>query len=701
MKRMIRILVLAVAFITGLTTVSAQTVQLLATPKVPNLPSTVTSYLDDPLRYFNIQFVVNGAGSGGLDVFFDMEFTLNTNSLYIRTRPGSIPTEPLHLSEGVNIVRRDDLAPQIGNRMETNVVYNNPLDMQQLPEGTYQLCVDVYLWTDKDNPAREPISIGPCPSFDICYSGSAPELVSPLAGAQMDLYGNMVLTPARRINFFWTPVISNCTGRSNHFKYKLKVVKVVDGQNYQDAIRYNPTVFSIDVNNGTHAVFDTLRDIKVQMERGALYVAQVEAEQIRANTTMAAFVIANEGKSQPMPFFWGSTDKYVGPSLGGTDINSTVNPSRRYGYVVEEEEGKEGKASKGVAGLTLWDGGVEEVSELETFVEEMKEQYFAAFIQDTYTIDNLTETYPEERKYVPTPKRCYKLSDGYYTVPMTDDFEVSFMPARHDKMKDVSYTIELYDYMEGGVDSITAYMPLFSEQIEELPDRFSKMDSHELINRTLAGWGSNLEQGNLYYLQLSCIFTVGYWDYTIADTLFYVNEMLAEHVHDTISREFSEDELMYSNGVFFQWGDDPDVPEFKTPQWKAPVDRTGDDIYDPANYTLPTVIPEVQKGNSFPVNWVPVKNVTKGDEVTYEVNVYELKKGQTLQQAISENDVVVSRTVVDGTGIFENDPKFFKAFSPKKTYVMTLSTEVNGESDTFYHFQNGNEALPIVFKIVK
>jgi hypothetical protein len=57
--------------------------------------------------------------------------------------------------------------------------------------------------------------------------------------------------------------------------------------------------------------------------------------------------------------------------------------------------------------------------------------------------------------------------------------------------------------------------------------------------------------------------------------------------------------------------------------------------------------------------------------------------------------------VTDGTGIFENDPQFFKVFSVKKTYVMTLSTEVSGESDTFYHFQNGNEALPIVFKVVK
>lgn len=697
MKRIIRILVLAVAFVTGLTTVSAQTVQVLVNPRVPVLPTTVTSYLDDPIRYFNIQFVVLGAGSEGIDVFIDVDFTMNTSPIYIRSRQGSIPTEPLHLTEGVNNITRDKLAPQIGNRMETNIVYNNPLDMQQLPEGTYSLCVDVYRWTDQDNPAREPISIPPCPTFEICYSGSAPELVSPLAGAQMALNGAMVVAPARKVNFFWTPVITNCSNNRTRFKYQLKVVKVLEGQNYQDAIKRNPTVLSLEVNNKNYAVFDTLRDIKVQMERGALYVAQIQAEQIKTNNNSGDFIIANEGKSQPMPFFWGSVD----PNYGGTELNTTVQESRRFGYVVEEEDGKEGEESEGVAGLTVWDGGVEEVSELETIMMEMKEQYLAGFIQDNATVESLTEAYPEERQYVPTPKRRYVASDGYYTVPMTDDLEVSFMPSRHDKLKKVSYAIELYDYMEGGIDTITSYVPLFSEQIEELPDHFSKMDSHELISRTLSGWGTNLQQGYLYYLQLSAYFTLDYWDYSIADTTFYVNEMLAEHVHDTISRTFNEDELMYSNGVFFQWGDDLEAPEFKTPQWKAPVDRTKDDIYDPANYKLPTVVPEVQKGTSFPVSWVPVKNVTKGDEVAYTVNVYELKSGQTLEEAISNNKVLVSRTVTDGTGIFENDSQFFKVFSAKKTYVMTLSTEVNGESDTFYHFQNGNEALPIVFKVVK
>ena len=85
----------------------------------------------------------------------------------------------------------------------------------------------------------------------------------------------------------------------------------------------------------------------------------------------------------------------------------------------------------------------------------------------------------------------------------------------------------------------------------------------------------------------------------------------------------------------------------------------------------------------------------------YEVNVYELKADQTLEEAISQNDVLVSRTVTDANEIAEDDAKFFKVFSMGKTYVMTLSTDVSGNSNTTYHFENGNKALPIVFKIVK
>ena len=378
----------------------------------------------------------------------------------------------------------------------------------------------------------------------------------------------------------------------------------------------------------------------------------------------------------------------------------TENHKRRYGYSVEEEDSEEGDESEGIEGLTIWDGGAEEVSGLETILDEMKTQYLAGFIQDDAAVTSLTQAYPSERQYVPTPKRRYVESDGYYTVPMTDDLEVSFMPPRHESMKNVTYAIELYEDVDGDIDSITSYEPLFSEVIEDVPASYNKMDSHELISRTLNGWGAELEQGSRYYLQLSSFYTVDYWNYEIADTSFYVNEMLAEHIHDTVSREFVEEELDYSNGVLFRWGDDPEAPDFTTPQWKAPVDRTGDDIYDPVNYGLPTSVPEIQKAKTFPVTWTPVKNVAKGDEVEYEVNVYELLPNQTLEEALSRNDALVTRTVTDVNEISGQDKDFFKVFSAKKTYVMTLSTNVYGENGS-YHFENGNKALPIIFKVVK
>ena len=721
MKRIIRILILAITFVTGITTVSAQTIQVLLNQKVAALPSTVTSYLDGPFRYFNIQFIVNGAGSEGIDIYFDMNMTINTNPLYVRTRPGSLPLRSIHLSEGVNNMNGDELNTQVLIRTETNFDYTNIVNAQQLPEGTYELCLDFHRWEDRFDANPVSLTVGPCPTFVICYSGSAPELVAPMAGAQLTLNGDLVVTPNRKINFFWTPVISNCAGKRARFKYKLKVVKVINGQNYRDAIRVNPTVLSTEVRNTNTAVFDTLRDIKVNMVKGALYVAQVQAEQIKNGYTTENFIVANDGKSQPMPFYWGYNDDLFSSILGlddpnvfppgtqttiigGKNNNKNVNPknrkySRTYGYTVDDES-EEGDETEGVDGLTQWEGGVEEVSELESIMDEMKNQYLAGFIQDDAAIANLTGIYPEEREYVPTPKRRYVESDGYYTVPMTDDLEVSFMPPRHNSLKDVYYAIELYDYVDGSIDSTLSYEPLFGEVIEEIPESYNEMDSHELVSHTLAGWGTELEEGHLYYLQLLSFSLVDYWQYAIADTNFYVNEMLAEHVHDTVSRDYVEEELTLSNGVLFRWGNDPEAPDFTTPQWKAPVDRTSDDIYDPVNYELPTSIPELKKTKTFPVSWTPVKNVAKGDEVEYEVQVYELGSDQTLEEAISANEALVSRIVTDANEISESDTDFFKVFSSKKTYVMTLSTNVKSESNT-YHFENGNKALPVIFKVVK
>lgn len=664
MKHIIRIIVLAVAFVTGLSTISAQTVHVEVIQKVATLPSTATNYLEDPFRYFDVVAYAYGVGSEGLEVFCNIDFSLNDGSFYLRTNFNYEPKRKIVLHEGMNKLNRDDLLRQFRGHPDNNIDLTKPLRVQLLPEGTYRLCLDVFRWTDRLDPAAVPISDGNCPSYEICYSGSAPELVSPTAGGQVAMNGTVVVTPSRKINFFWTPVISNCSGNRSRFKYILKVVKVVQGQNYQDAINHNPTVFSAEVRNGNYAVLDTLRDIKVQMETGALYVAQVVAEKISTGRDMDAFIIANDGKSQPVPFYWKQApDEPFG-------FYGYFGDDNDYDVEVDVEEPEEGEEDDGLEGLTQWSGGVEESSELETILEEMP-----------------------EFNLVPNPKRNYVMSDGYYTLPVTDDIEVGFTPTKHKALKQSAYTLALYENVDWDTDSITAREPLFAEEIGEVADR-------ESVSRTLAGWGADLQQGEIYYMELTNDFTVGYWNYSVADTNFYVNDILAEHVHDTVSREFVEDELALTDGFFFQWGDDPDAPAFVTPQWTAPVDRSGDDIYDPKNYKLPVSLPEVQKG-TFPVSWTPVQDVDPEDEVEYEINVYELKPGQTIEEAVSENQSLVSRTVTDVNEISESDSQFFKVFSPKKTYVMTLSTSVSGESETVYHFENGNEAMPVVFKVVK
>ena len=661
MKHIARILLLAITLVIGLMTVSAQTVVVDIRPKVASLPATVTNYLDDPFRYFDVTFFVSGAGEEGVEVYLDINFTNESSSFYARTREGSYPTDPLNLKNGLNRPGKDELWLQVRNgRVETNADYKHLINAQLLPEGNYQFCVAVHLWSDRFNSNLEPIATN-CPSFEICYSGSAPELVSPMASANLALNGTGVVVPSRKVHFNWTPVISNCASSNVRFSYKLKVVKVIQGQNYQDAIKLNPTVFSAEVRNTTHVVLDTLRDLKVVLQRGALYVAQVQAEPIVTNRSSADFEIANDGNSQPMPFFW---DEPAEGLLAGLP-----NPTGKSYGSVDEEEREESEISEGIDGRTQWEGGTEEVSELDGILEE---------------------ALSDEPSVILEPKRHYVESDGYYTIPMNENIEVGFKPLQHPSLKDITYTIALYENKGDDIDEITAAEPLMSENLETLPE-----------SRTFTGWGAKLEQGNLYYLQLTKTFTVSYNKYLIADTIYYVNDMFAEHIHDTVSREIVEERMESSNGVFFQWGDDPKAPAFTTPQWQAPVNHTNDDIYDPVNYQIPATMPEIQQQESFPVSWTPVKNVTPGDVVEYEVNVYELKPGQTLEEAISSNKVLVTRTVTNVNAISGQDSKFFKVFSAQKTYVMTLSTNVKGESDTVYHFANGNEALPVVFKMVK
>ena len=129
-----------VMFATGLTSVSAQEVQVLINKRFPTpLPATVTSYLDNPLYYFNVYFtLLNGAEN--LQIYFDFNLTVDSNpEFYVRTNPNILPYAPITLTQGGNpLMNKDLLRDQIIGRTETNVDYSNPMNAQRF--GLFRVC---------------------------------------------------------------------------------------------------------------------------------------------------------------------------------------------------------------------------------------------------------------------------------------------------------------------------------------------------------------------------------------------------------------------------------------------------------------------------------------------------------------------------------------------------------------------------------
>lgn len=99
--------------------------------------------------------------------------------------------------------------------------------------------------------------------------------------------------------------------------------------------------------------------------------------------------------------------------------------------VLTMKKREESEISEGIDGRTQWEGGTEEVSELDEILEE---------------------ALPGEPSIVLEPKRHYVESDGYYTIPAKESVEVGFKPLKHKSLKDVSYTIAWYENNGGDIE---------------------------------------------------------------------------------------------------------------------------------------------------------------------------------------------------------------------------------------------------------
>lgn len=669
-----------------------QSVQVIITQRVPNLPSTVTSYIDDPFRYFDIQLLVSGAGSGGVDVFLDFDFSINNgadDATYIRSRANSHPAAALHLNEGSNFLQRDAVLDQLRGRLDYNIDVSNPLQSLYLTEGNYSLCITPYLWSERTNPNRTSIAIGnPCKSFDICYSGSAPELVSPLAGAQLGLNGMYVLTPARKLTFRWTSVISNCASNNAKFKYQLKVVKVLPQQNYQDAIRLNPPVFSTEVRNNTFVVLDTLLDSKIKLERGALYVAQVQAEQILSGSNLEVMSISNNGKSQLSTFFWGeASEGYDNGGSGDTGDNNDNGP----GVVDNGDEN----------GHTTWSVNSRVIDNHDQLAALARDPYFVDWCHDSSTFITLFARFPKERNHVPQNSIKYSSKDGFCMLPDTVPMRVSFMPTRFDSLYSATYELDLFEYVNNLPSTIIR--PAVKHMTLRLTDDvvMNKSRAYDTIQVNLDEWKKSMQTGQRYYLRLHNVNQYAYSEFHIQDTTFYVNNIEAETTHDTVQVKRPLDAVVFNSGITFQWGIDSSLFDQVTPaQFTYPVDLSEADVADTNYNKLPTEIPTAVKTETFNVRWQKASGLVYGDTAVYTVTLKELKDKQTLEAGL-KNTALVSTQVRYKNFIDPEDTAFYNKMATGKRYILQISTSIDNVSETKYHYVGGKggSGLPIVFDL--
>lgn len=301
MKRIIlSIALLAAAFTQSLLAQNEVTVMMSKAPWVTQMPTELLSYLNDPFQYLSINLVNNTAEEMDVYVNFDLSTSATIEGqedVHIYSDNDKVGgyaniTPLIHLYPGANRISSGEIRENLLNRIEVQFDYSGiNLNMLTMPEGNYSFCVTV---------AREgqDVSLPTCLKYDLCYSGSAPMITSPVLEENDGDFP--IMTPMRKINFIWTGVISNCL-RPNQFNYTIKFVEVYKGQNPQHAIDGNPVIASINCGKKTFYTYDMVTDKRLIMDSGHVYAMQVLAtpahEGLIAN-------ISNDGYSDFVVFEW-------------------------------------------------------------------------------------------------------------------------------------------------------------------------------------------------------------------------------------------------------------------------------------------------------------------------------------------------------------------------------------------------------------
>lgn len=300
--------VLALLLCSFFTGWSQHPLQVTVIPKPP-FPPQPGAYFDNPEKF--CQVIISNQSSSSqafyLGVKLEMIFPDAVSAQTPVDRP---PAQPITLGpHQTRVLNFMDFESQLRHLNLDHIItkgidFNNYSQAPNLlPEGTYQLCITAYNYKDgfgSPMPLSAPGGTS-CATIQICYAASAPVLTSPLPcmiDLPVDDFG-----PVNPLMVSWMPPAFNCGGPPATFRYNLKIVEVMPGQNLQFAMDFNPTALEIPDIMTTSVPLDTLLFPGV-FRPGERYAIQITASESFGNNQV---VLENQGMSPICTFTWGGT----------------------------------------------------------------------------------------------------------------------------------------------------------------------------------------------------------------------------------------------------------------------------------------------------------------------------------------------------------------------------------------------------------
>lgn len=347
----------------------AQDVIVTVTPVQQVLPPQVLMYIDNPGKFFGVQLTNNTDREQQIYIGMQIEQKNPSVGLALSTPPKRQPQRPIVLAAHSTVNLTSLEIKNLFKHIPSNEIsapaglfddYQNG-SFALLPEGEYEAHLTAYRWSNPqlNNPLVVSNPSGGMAHFTVCYKAQAPQFIVPnprLTGANLP-----EIDPIAPL-FYWTEPTLTCNPAAQSYRYDFRVVEVLPGQQYDDAMDHNPVVY-INKNLVSPQIFIPELYMRRDFKPGVTYLAQVTARPV-TTTALDYVMLENEGKSTYTAFKIKSlNDTFGNPTIDGGDKKGDkkddADDSDKQDEKKADDEGQKDKGGSDGSGIENVDVGID------------------------------------------------------------------------------------------------------------------------------------------------------------------------------------------------------------------------------------------------------------------------------------------------------------------------------------------------------